>query len=188
MRRSHIELENAAENLLRSAGLKRSFQPDIKRIAGQLGLKISQDLKPGMAMSSFLLNGDDADYLAGRQDRVIVLNMTRDEKDIRFALTYQVANYVLYGESSDRYYNQLTSLQVSNPDDDGVRLANAILLHESLFIENFQKALKGVPHKFALHRNLSDKFHVPIYSVEQRIIELELTYNFKHAKNKLAQE
>ena len=185
MRRSHIELENAAENLLSSLGVKNGFKPDVKRMAGSLGLKVTQDLTPSnMALSRFLLNGDDADYLAGRQDKVIVINMTRDDKDIRFALAYQIANYMLHGEERERFFSQLTSLQVSNPDDDAIRLANAILLNEALFIENFKKALKGVPNDFAVRRNLSDKFHVPLYSVEQRINELELEYKFKSGKGK----
>ena len=185
MRRSHIELENTAENLIASLGIKRGFKPDVKRMAVSLGLKISQDLKPSnMTLSALLLNGDDADYLAGRQDNVIVVNMSRDEKDVRFAIAYQIANYVLFADERARYYNQLTSLQVSSPDDDGIRLANAILLNETLFIENFKKALKGVPNDFAVRRNLSDKFQVPLYSVEQRVGELELEYKFKPTKGK----
>jgi len=182
--RGRAEIQSTAEKLLRSAGIRTCFKPDLKHIAHHLNLEIVQDFKSGRSfLSGLLLNGNENDRAAGRLDRTIILGINHDDREIRFATAYQLANYVLHGDAATRYESQLTSLGVTDHDDDGIRLANAILMDANLFVENFRKALKGVPSEIAVCKVLGGKFNAPVYSVEQRVDELELQYKFKQ-KNK----
>ena len=177
MARSHIELQNTAERLLAAAGIQPCFKPAVQKILGVLGLKAvpALHLQDGV-LSTILIHGNERDASMNKESNVISVNANKAEKEQRFALAYQIATYALHKDDPERYERNLISVDLDNLDDDAFRLAGALLMDESLFIDKFRKVMKGLPNPVVVCKTLGAQFGVPQYAVEQRVKELELTF------------
>lgn len=177
MARSREEIQDMAGKMLEAAGIQPCFKPAVPKLVASLGIKAGMvlDMQENI-LSSLLLRASDKDTAAGRQENVILVNGTKSEKEQRFAVAYQAAAYMLHKDEHERYESNLLSRDVDNAGDERLRLACALLMDARLFADKFGKAMKGIPNKVAVCKNLSSQFGVPPYAVERRAEELQLSF------------
>ena len=77
-------------------------------------------------------------------------------------------------DEAGQYESRFTASDLYREDDDSLRLACALLMNEELFLDKFRKALKGIPNRVAVCKNLAAQFGVPQYAVERRAKDLDL--------------
>ena len=178
MAKSRAEIQNMADKLLEEAGIQPCFKPAIPKLVEHLGLKagIALDMQDSI-LSNLLLRPSADDQAMQRPVDTIVVNGTKSDKEQRFATAFQVAAYMLHKDETARYDSNLLSRAVDEGDDERLRLACALLMDEKLFTDKFKKAMKGIPNKVAICKNLGSQFGVPPYAVERRTEELGLSFN-----------
>ena len=176
MAKSHAEIEGIAGKMLEEAGIQPCFKPSVPKLVAAAGLKVAlaTDLQDSI-LSTLLLRPSEEDKLEKRQDNVIFVNANKNDKEQRFSIAYQVAAYMLNKDGTERFEKRLTSREV-DVKDDILRLAYALLMNDKLFTDKFNKAMKGIPNKVAICKNLGSQFGVPQYAVEQRAAELDLSF------------
>ena len=175
MARSRIEIQNLAEHILEEAGIQPCFKPMISKIVASQGLRVAPALNlPESVYSTLLLQDIEGDKVASRLNSVISVNASKADQEQRFAVAYQVAFYALYQSEAGQHESRLTASELYREDDDSLRLSCALLMNEGLFLDKFKKALKGIPNRVAVCKNLAAQFGVPQYAVERRAKDLDL--------------
>ena len=175
MARSRIEIQNLAEKILEEAGIQPCFKPMISKIVASQGLRVAPALNlQDSVFSTLLLHDVEGDKVASRMNSVISVNASKTDKEQRFAVVYQVAFYALYKDVEGQQESRLTATEIYREDDDSLRLACALLMNDELFLDKFRKAVKGIPNRVAVCKNLAAQFGVPQYAVERRAKDLDL--------------
>ena len=175
MAKSRIEIQNLADRLLQEAGIEPCFKPMVSRLVASQGLQVVPALNLATGeFSSLKLNGVEQNGVFSRMNCIVSVNASRDEKEQRLATVYQVAFFVLHKDLEGQYESHLTASALHREDDDAMRLACALLMNRNLFLDKFKRAMKGIPNRVAVCKNLSAQFGVPEFSVEQRAKELDL--------------
>ena len=175
MAKSRIEIQNLAERMLSEAGIEPCFKPVLSKLVASQGLRVTPALNLADSVYSSLLMQDiKGDMTADRLNGVISVNASKDEREQRFAVAYQVAFHALHKDEGRKPESRLTNSEIYREEEDALRLAGALLMTADLFLDKFRKALKGIPNRVAVCKNLSAQFGVPQYAVEQRARELEV--------------
>ena len=175
MAKSRIEIQNLADRMLEEAGVEPCFKPVVSRLVASQDLQVVPALNlPHTEYSSMILNGVEKNGLSNRMNSIISVNASKDEKEQRLATAYQVAFYALHKDLEGQYESHLTASVLHREDNDAMRLTCALLMNRNLFLDKFKRAMKGIPNRVAVCKNLGAQFGVPEFAVEQRARELEL--------------
>lgn len=172
MELSHIEIQNLAEELLLAAEIETCYKPSVTKIVAAAGLRVAPALNLSSGVFSKLkITNRDGEFDESVES--IAVNASKDAKEQRFATVYQVAFYLLFRDINGIHESYLNSMDL-DIHSDTMRLACAILMNEQLFVDKFNKALKGIPNPVAVTKNLSTAFFVPPFAVKHRAEDLNL--------------
>ena len=172
------QIQEIADNAWREADIKKSYKPDIGKLVSKLGLKVvsALNLKEGV-LARMVINPDQNDLDEGYTPMTIVTNAANDLKTQRYALAFQSAFFILNdNDEGERAEGYLTSRISYAPDDEVVRLTNALLLNGDLFQGSFQKAMSGIPNKAAICKMMGSQFNVPLHAIEYRAADLDVSF------------
>lgn len=172
MELSHIEIQNLAEELLLAAEIEPCYKPSVTRLVAASGLRVAPALNLSNGVFSKLkITNRDGEF--DHNIESIFVNASKDAKEQRFATVYQIAFYLLFKDVNGIHESYLNSMDV-DIHSDTMRLTCAILMNENLFVEKFNKALKGIPNSVAVTKNLATAFFVPHFAVRHRAEDLNI--------------